>query len=914
MYSQLFKNRRNQESFHNGLLATSFASSSSNPQLPVQTQLSNLEISKHPIITQSNPIPFGFIDVSSISPSPISIQTLADQIIEQTEDIQQLSQSNVLPIQVEGDTTSFQTPVYVSHIRFPDETVQSTALNMDQWNRVASLPDASLLIHPLPSQLQELIDGSGQLYSDASNVNALSLEIDAVAYVQSFEDVSASVYTSLAHYQSFVNENDFSSSISDISLSLTEVENKADAIHNAGLLDLSLVFEPLSPRLSEWVITSEQLYRDASSLYNTEFIPDAATYVQTFRDISASLYDTSARQQFLSASELTTFITNADVSFSGIQGIQGILDSSVSDISGRVGTLLNIMSDYESIRTLLATADASVESISLQLLDISTDVSMTQIDSSLNIVMGISTNTRYSGLSIVRQVLSDSSLTAFYMAPYSSGTYKALDPLTFLTNQAIIGETGLATSFAATKPLVISNPEGTRGIRIPLLSSDTSTRTELWSDLNISGGSMNVSGMTCSQEVSISRSFNARWDATEPVQTAIMSGGNCNINWNQGQTWHVTGVTDGNFGIQVNNFPTDTSKVYNLRLLYDSGGGYGSTINIDSSDISMSFNRITFGRFMNQHITLMQSNSSDNLVAWSTIEYYSSVLRWVLQYVPTSMNDYLARSIAFGNNKFVVVTHRGSGSVSFMYYDNNWNVSTTFASNNVLWNSVTFGNDIFVAVSTIARVATSTDGINWIFRNALSGTNSWSVAFGNNIFVAVSTGGNFSKSSNGTTWDAAERIGQTTIGWTSIAFGNGIFVAISQNGRIATYDGSTWTIQTGPNTNGWTSVTFGKGIFVAISSDINIAHQVITSTDGIVWTLRTSASFISWKSVAYGNGMFVAVADTGSSRVMTSIDGIAWTSQTVDARPWVSVTFGNNAFVAINSDESSISKIMRLDT
>ena len=58
------------------------------------------------------------------------------------------------------------------------------------------------------------------------------------------------------------------------------------------------------------------------------------------------------------------------------------------------------------------------------------------------------------------------------------------------------------------------------------------------------------------------------------------------------------------------------------------------------------------------------------------------------------------------------------------------------------WNSVTYGNNIFVAVANegTRRVMTSPDGITWTARSAAE-ANQWnSVTYGNNIFVAVASG------------------------------------------------------------------------------------------------------------------------------------------------------------------------------
>jgi hypothetical protein len=56
------------------------------------------------------------------------------------------------------------------------------------------------------------------------------------------------------------------------------------------------------------------------------------------------------------------------------------------------------------------------------------------------------------------------------------------------------------------------------------------------------------------------------------------------------------------------------------------------------------------------------------------------------------------------------------------------------------WRSVTYGNNLFVAVAdtgTGNRVMTSPDGINWTIRTSAADNNWFSVTYGNGIFVAV---------------------------------------------------------------------------------------------------------------------------------------------------------------------------------
>jgi hypothetical protein len=238
------------------------------------------------------------------------------------------------------------------------------------------------------------------------------------------------------------------------------------------------------------------------------------------------------------------------------------------------------------------------------------------------------------------------------------------------------------------------------------------------------------------------------------------------------------------------------------------------------------------------------------------------------------------------------------------------------------WQTVTFGNGLFVAVDSYStggmwgspvtkRVMTSSDGINLTARSAAE-ANSWrSVTYGNGRFVAVANSGTnrVMTSPDGITWTAQSAAAEN--GWLSVTYGNGTFVAVSSAGtnRVMTSsDGITWTARSAAAETSWRAVTFGNGLFVAVSTGLypppDAISRVMTSTDGVTWTAQSATEENSWWTVTYGNGLFVALAnDGGANRVMTSPDGATWSPMAAAADiNWRSVAFGNNTFVGLSSD------------
>ncbi|WP_164969656.1 fibronectin type III domain-containing protein, partial [Aquirufa rosea] len=231
----------------------------------------------------------------------------------------------------------------------------------------------------------------------------------------------------------------------------------------------------------------------------------------------------------------------------------------------------------------------------------------------------------------------------------------------------------------------------------------------------------------------------------------------------------------------------------------------------------------------------------------------------------------------------------------------NWTSQTSAADNN--WNSVTYGNALFVAVSTDGgsnRAMTSPDGITWTTRTLDVGR---CVTYGNGVFVSVGQN-KVSTSPDGITWTSQTPASNNV--WQSVAYGNGLFVAVSSTGtgnRVMTSpDGITWTARISPADNAWYGVTYGNGLFVAVAIT-GTGNRVMTSPDGVTWTSRTTPIDNEWRSVIYENGLFVAVSSTGTgNRVMTSPDGITWTARISPAdNAWYGVTYGNGLFVAVSS-------------
>ncbi len=184
-----------------------------------------------------------------------------------------------------------------------------------------------------------------------------------------------------------------------------------------------------------------------------------------------------------------------------------------------------------------------------------------------------------------------------------------------------------------------------------------------------------------------------------------------------------------------------------------------------------------------------------------------------------------------------------------------WTNRTAAANNS--WNSVTYGNGLFVAVSTngINRVMTSTDGINWTSRIA-AGNNTWyGVTYGNGLFAAVSgngLGNRVMTSPDGITWTS--RTSAADNFWYGITYGNGKFVAVSINGsnnRVMVSGCAQPAVPTAATQS------------FCSSANPTVANLVVTGQD-IKWYATETGTTVLTSSTALSSGTYYATQTVGN--------------------------------------------------
>ena len=191
--------------------------------------------------------------------------------------------------------------------------------------------------------------------------------------------------------------------------------------------------------------------------------------------------------------------------------------------------------------------------------------------------------------------------------------------------------------------------------------------------------------------------------------------------------------------------------------------------------------------------------------------------------------------------------------------------------------SVTYGNGKFVAVGSEGVQAISSDGEVWSLSRKHGDTTLFGINYGNDMFVTVGSQGTIMTSNDGENW--TKQISGATTNLYGISFINGKFIVVGEYGTILTSsDGVDWKKSTSGTTNALRGITYGKGSYVAVGDSGTILNS-IDSMNWVNYSLNYSIGaneFIdggALNGVTYSDGVFVAV---GNNHDSFSSDGMKW--------------------------------------
>jgi hypothetical protein len=155
----------------------------------------------------------------------------------------------------------------------------------------------------------------------------------------------------------------------------------------------------------------------------------------------------------------------------------------------------------------------------------------------------------------------------------------------------------------------------------------------------------------------------------------------------------------------------------------------------------------------------------------------------------TLLESFAWKGIAYGNNRFVIISTNTSGIVRSYYSNDNgitW-IPQTIPVPSISYNDLTYANGLFVAVDS-TKIIISSDGISWTEQVNTSGSICNGITYGNGLYVAVAGNGTgrISMSTDAINWYSYNTNYQAALN--SIAYGVGKFVAVGSLGEILTLD------------------------------------------------------------------------------------------------------------------------------
>jgi hypothetical protein len=285
------------------------------------------------------------------------------------------------------------------------------------------------------------------------------------------------------------------------------------------------------------------------------------------------------------------------------------------------------------------------------------------------------------------------------------------------------------------------------------------------------------------------------------------------------------------------------------------------------------------------------------------------------------------QSVTYGGDKFVAVSSDGTNRVMWSY-----------TGTGVPATQLTFADDTGLAAIDSGDAVVQNSGgtpVTSAITNVTALSGAWTsqslgdplmtvpsaIAYGVDKFIVVADrSGNYPRwSADGINWtiidSPADGLGVAAC--RGVAYGNNIWVIAGAGTpyRIwySTDGGLTFagagTAGEGVNVQIQSNcIAYGGGKFVILSSSTGYFAY---SSDGNNWTTGIGPNQ-EWTAIAYGNGRFVGVSASGTNRSMWSTNGSTWNEVSIvsgDDVAWSSIAYGDNKFVAVARSGNTFSRV-----
>ena len=254
--------------------------------------------------------------------------------------------------------------------------------------------------------------------------------------------------------------------------------------------------------------------------------------------------------------------------------------------------------------------------------------------------------------------------------------------------------------------------------------------------------------------------------------------------------------------------------------------------------------------------------------------------------IELNINQIAVGAIAYGDNKFVGFLNNSLSAFYSLNDGKSWTItrlSSAGFSDIPIISKVDYVNGKFIALGSIGTNGFynsfySNNGINWIPFESPKGIIWRSIAYGNNIYIAHGNNTNYAYSTNSLTWFTNQMpIGANS--WYTI-FDGDKFVSISDTASAAySIDGLNWNLVKIPVDAVFNDLTYANNTYIATSNTLSGAY----SYDGTIWQpnlivdgdIGSSSNIGTRRMPFYDGEKFVVFQTFGAlQNLMASYDGI----------------------------------------
>ena len=147
--------------------------------------------------------------------------------------------------------------------------------------------------------------------------------------------------------------------------------------------------------------------------------------------------------------------------------------------------------------------------------------------------------------------------------------------------------------------------------------------------------------------------------------------------------------------------------------------------------------------------------------------------------------------VNYVNGKFIALGNIGQEGFKNSYYsENGINWIPIECPKNIFWNSIKYGNDIYVAHGNNSIYTYSNDGISW-FTNEMPASGIWYTEFADGKFVSICNAASGAYSYDGISWTLYKM--PFVSNYTGLVYGDGKFITTTNSISGAySYDGINW--------------------------------------------------------------------------------------------------------------------------